>query len=482
MDVPKRSHALVIGGGIAGLCTARALSARFDQVTLIERDRLPEGPEHRAGVPQSHHVHALLLRGLLELERLFPGIEAELTAAGASRMDLGYEVAHCTEWGWARRARTGVAPLTLSRLLLESAVRRRVREDVSNLRWLEDTRVTGLLAERASGRVHVTGVTTSRGDARELRADLIVDASGRNSRCLDWLESHGVKRPDEDLVDSFSGYASRFYTLAPNPERWWRGMIIDTHAPSQRRWALLMPVENDRWVLTLGGVNHEYPPTEEGGFREHLNKVLSPVLGHEIDRATPLSGIHSSRPLFNRARRFDRWREEVAGFVALGDCAVTFNPYHGQGMSMATAAANTLADVCAQVPATDPYGLTRRFHTAQWAELKMAWDIATGIDMEWPGTQGKRPLGYDLTFGLTVAIVRASHEFPELKRLMGPVYQLVASPLSLLTPALMSRVAYAELRRRLGGRGMLAPGDDVSQVAPWTLREDARASRLDPVA
>jgi len=69
------TRALVIGGGIAGLCAARVLSRYFERVSVVERDLLPGGPEHRPGAPQSHHGHGLLVRGLLELNRLFPGFE-----------------------------------------------------------------------------------------------------------------------------------------------------------------------------------------------------------------------------------------------------------------------------------------------------------------------------------------------------------------------------------------------------------------------
>jgi 2-polyprenyl-6-methoxyphenol hydroxylase-like FAD-dependent oxidoreductase len=468
MEQSKRAHAVVIGGSLSGLCVARALADQFDRITVIERDQLPIGAEHRPGTPQSHHVHALLLRGLIELERLFPGIENELRAAGAARMDLGNDVAHCTEWGWARRAPTEVAPLTLSRLLLESTVRARVRSSVRNMTLLESTRVTGLLTERSAAGLLVTGVTTSRSEARELKADLVVDASGRNSKSLEWLAAAGVKRPEEELVDSFSGYASRFYELAPNPDRWWRGMVIDTQAPACPRWGLLMPIENDRVVLTLGGVNGDYPPSDEAGFHAHLNSLLSPAMAREIERAKPVSGIHAYRALYNRARHFESWSEEVGGFVALADSALVFNPYHGQGMTMAVLAANTLGHCCSTLAHADAYTFTRRFHEAQWKGAKTAWGVATGIDMEWAGTQGKRPLGYDLMFNLTLALVHASHEYPELKRLMGPVYQLVAEPHTLLRPGLISLVVYAELRRRLGGRQLLTPKLDFSAISPWT--------------
>jgi glycine/D-amino acid oxidase-like deaminating enzyme len=44
-------HALVIGGSIAGLLTARVLYEHFGRVTVVERDHFPEGPEFRKGVP-----------------------------------------------------------------------------------------------------------------------------------------------------------------------------------------------------------------------------------------------------------------------------------------------------------------------------------------------------------------------------------------------------------------------------------------------
>lgn len=450
MDPRYRSHAVVVGGSIAGLCAARALSHHFQHVTLIERDMLPTDAAHRTGVPQSQHVHALLLRGLLELETLFPGIEHELLAKGARRMDLGSEFAHYTDWGWAPRAPIMVEPLTMSRIGLESVIRSRLRHDLNNLSVLEDTRVTGLLTSREGVRVKVTGVTTDRGDAAELSADLVVDASGRNSKCLDWLSARGVARPETDVVDAFAGYASRFYELAPDDTRWWRGMLVDPKAPDHKRWALLMPVENGRHVLTLGGLNRDYPPADEAGFQAFLCSLRSPVLARVMASATPVSPIHTHRALYNRARHFERWSAEVSGFVALGDSAIAFNAYHGQGMSMAALAATTLGAVCASGTKLDPYALTRTFHQQQWQQLRNAWDMSTGMDLEWPETEGVRPAGYAFLFGLSVAVVRAAHDNPKLKRALGPVFQLVASPYSLLRPGIIATVALSALRRALG--------------------------------
>jgi flavin-dependent dehydrogenase len=463
MTFQQRAHAVVIGGGISGLCAARALSSHYDRVTLIERDQLPTSSEHRPGVPQSHHVHALLLRGLMELERLFPGIEAELKDAGATRVDLGTEVAHCTEWGWAPRAEgIGVAPLTMSRLLIEHVVRSRVRRELCNLTLLERTRVVDLVVQGPSSSpahegtargdsrgVHITGVRLDNGT--ELSADLVVDASGRNSKCPEWLGRAGVAPPAEEVIDAYAGYASRFYELAPNENRWWRGMVIDPKPPAMGRWGLLMPIEHGYHVLTLVGLGRDYPPTDEAEFITYLGSLLSPELAREIVRAKPVSDIRTHRALSNRARHFETWKSDVAGFISLGDSAIAFNASHGQGMSMAAVSANALSDLIASAPRVDPYAFTRRFQKLQWNKLQNAWQMATGADLMWPGTQGKRPWGYGWKTGLSIACARAAHDDASIKRMIGPVYQLIKEPTTLLfRPDFMTRVLIAEVRRRLG--------------------------------
>lgn len=87
LTIKSGMHALVIGGSMAGLLAARVLLNHFDRVTIVERDRLLEQPTLRQGVPQASHVHVLLTQGQRILEQLFPGLEAELTAAGAPTVD-----------------------------------------------------------------------------------------------------------------------------------------------------------------------------------------------------------------------------------------------------------------------------------------------------------------------------------------------------------------------------------------------------------
>jgi hypothetical protein len=107
-----------------------------------ERDKLTDAADHR-GVPQGRHFHALWSRGAQELERLFPGIYAELVAAGAAVCDDGDLSRMSIRVSGHELHRSGrfsdpaaVVMHLLSRPLLESQVRRRVSA-VDNVEFLD---------------------------------------------------------------------------------------------------------------------------------------------------------------------------------------------------------------------------------------------------------------------------------------------------------------------------------------------------------
>ena len=87
-----RSHAVVIGAGMAGLTAAQAISGHFGNVTIIERDVLPAEAAPRSGTPQAQHAHALLAGGLKALQTLFPGFENDLAEAGAVKIRTGKDI------------------------------------------------------------------------------------------------------------------------------------------------------------------------------------------------------------------------------------------------------------------------------------------------------------------------------------------------------------------------------------------------------
>lgn len=132
------------------------LADSFVSVTIIETDKLPDLPDVRKGVPQSVQPHVLFTRGYRILEELFPGIGAELSAAGALKIDWAREFNHFGHGGWSASAESpsDIVSFTCTRPLVEWAIRRRL-SDFKNVRFVEQYRVTGLLCNPS--KTHVTG-------------------------------------------------------------------------------------------------------------------------------------------------------------------------------------------------------------------------------------------------------------------------------------------------------------------------------------
>lgn len=449
----QREHAIVIGGSFAGLCAASALAPHYRRVTVIERDALPEDARLRAGAPQARHVHVLLVRGRRELERLFPGFERELLAAGAVELDFGMSFATLRVHGWQQRRPFDITGLFQSRALLESIVRRLARR-IPNLEVRDGVEVLGLVGDDARPSRIVRGVRVqgrSGGDAaEELPADLVVDTSGRGSKIADWLDALGLAAPEEVVVDSDSAYATRWYQ-APAPERlprawWWKGIWIDPELPDGRVAGVLSPVEDGRWIVTLGGIEGHYPPTDEDGFVAFLRTLRSPLIADAVALAEPLTPVYGHRAMANRFRHFERWRARLDGFVALGDAVCAFNPVYGQGMTVAAVSAVQLGDWVADARggALDP----RRYFKTQARFLSDVWTLATGADFRFPKTTGPRPPFAGVANGYLDLLILAAEEDDVVRAAMRDVIHLLDSPTAIFRPRVVGHVLRHALRRK----------------------------------
>ena|SRR6266446_3579407 len=85
-------HAVVIGGSLAGLMTARVLADHFDAVTVLERDYIDAQPTLHQSIPQGNHLHGLLLGGQQVMASLYPGFLEKLDTLGAVRCRAGTQI------------------------------------------------------------------------------------------------------------------------------------------------------------------------------------------------------------------------------------------------------------------------------------------------------------------------------------------------------------------------------------------------------
>jgi flavin-dependent dehydrogenase len=448
-------HALVVGGSMAGLLAARVLADSFDRVTVVERDGFPGGPEFRKGVPQSRHVHVLMTRGRRIVERLFPGLEESLLEAGAELIDSAEDFEFLTPAGFAPRFRSGIPFLQSSRELLEFAVRERVAS-IPGVRFLEETDVTGLLPATQGEAVAGAKVRYRRGsDAGKeeaIPADLVVDASGRNSDASRWLEELGYEPPEETVVDSHLGYASRLYERAEDGSRDWKALLVQAAPPEVTRGGVLYPIEGGRWIAGLSGVGGDYPPTDEEGFMAFARSLRTPMLYETIKDLQPVSPIHGYRATRNSRRHYEKLSRQPHNFLVTGDAACAFNPVYGQGMTTAAIAAETIEE--ALLERRDMAGLSGRFQRRLAKATAGAWLLATGQDYRVRGVEGPPPSAASrITRPYMARVMALSLKDREVQRTVLEVYHMLKPPTAMFAPAIAAKVLREALigSRKSGG-------------------------------
>src|SRR5712671_142965 len=147
-------RAVVVGGGIGGLSMAGALAQYFEQVEILERDRLTAFAASRPGTPQDRHPHGLLAGGLQALGEIFPGFERDLARAGAVRVRLAQDIRYeRPDVGVLPRRDFGLSLLCASRPLIELVLRRRA-EAIPNIALRPECRVTGIVPTRSDAAVY----------------------------------------------------------------------------------------------------------------------------------------------------------------------------------------------------------------------------------------------------------------------------------------------------------------------------------------
>lgn len=382
-------HAIVVGGGLAGILTAAALTDHAEAITVIERDVLPQAAEPRRGLPQARHAHLLYSGGARAIESILPGTEKKWLDAGAHRISLPTGLVSLSSEGWLRRWPEMQYLIACSRDLLDLVVREQVLAR-SAVTLRDGTEVTGL----AGNAQRVTGVTVrdcSQAAEALLEADFVVDAGGRGSSAPQWLSDLGVSTVRQVDVDSGLAYATRIFKAPSGAEGFpVVGVQPDPRQPVPGQSATIVPVEGGRWLVTLSGTRGGHPSKKPEEFEPFARQVRHPVVADLIRHAEPLTDVHVSHSTVNHRRLYEKLNQWPAGFIALGDSVATYNPIYGQGMSVAAQSAYALRDI---LRARDPHSPeTSRFLQRTISRIVQGpWDLATGQDILYPGATGPQP-------------------------------------------------------------------------------------------
>ena len=464
-------HAVVVGGSIGGMLTARVLADHFDRVTVVERDRLPDGGENRPGVPHARHLHFFFKRGLMVVEELFPGVTADLLEAGSHLLDQGRDFRILYRSGWSPRTELGLEFCTFTRPLLEATIRRHLLAN-PRVSLLEGVEVAGLVMSGDLSRVEGIRIrprhhAPDAAEERVLAAELVVDTSGRGSKAPEWLEAAGRARPEETVVDAFWGYATRIYEPVADFQKDWKNLLVMNRPPYQPRAGIIQPIEGNRWLVTIAGVMHDYPPTDEEGFLQFAKSLSSPELYQAIEHARPLSRIWGYRRTENRLRHYDQ-ADVPQGFAALGDSVCAFNPVYGVGMTLTGLEALELRECLRRGRGRLD---SRRFQKRVARLVAGPWALTTGEDLRWPATQGGT-----ITFKVKLMhwyieqVIQLIPRSEEVFRRFQEVNHMLKSPAALFHPKVLGPVL------RLAFGGQKRPMAQTPQTKPAPARDQRHAT------
>lgn len=426
-------RAVVIGASMAGLLAARALTDAFEEVTLIEQDQLPDEPSPRAGVPQGRHFNGLLEAARITLEDLFPGFGENLFSSGGLALDISREAEVYQEGGFLADSPSRIPMYTATRPLIEHVTRRRV-VSLDAVRLRSNCHFTDYLLDDTETAVSGVTVRSEPGEAEDIPAELVVDATGRTSRTPAWLEDHHFPSPTIDEVDIDVAYSS---TMIERPGDDRRFILAVPSAP-RTRGGVALPVEDNRWLVTMMGMHGDHPPTDPDEFEEFAASLPILELSRLLNDYEWLSEDIDHYPFpSNLRRRYEDLRRFPDNLVVIGDAVTSFNPIYGQGMSVAGLEAIQLHHSLAAGGLKD---LPRRYFDRIEDLVDIAWMMALGGDFGYSQTEGPKPRGTDVFNGYISRLIRTAHEDGDVADAFMRVLMMEKSPMSLTRPRIMWRV------------------------------------------
>ncbi|KAJ3807034.1 hypothetical protein F5876DRAFT_48895 [Lentinula aff. lateritia] len=438
--------AIICGGSIAGLLTARVCADFFKQVIIVEPEewltsedgmrRFCWEQEHkRTRVMQYTSLHgnqALLYTGL---QKLFPDLDEQCRYSGLGVFPgdrknnfAGTLIpAPVDSYG-------GNLPKTIysGRAGLETLLRRLVlgRGSYPNITQIAGT-VVGVLPHSNGDASHIGGVKIRRPDLtiEELDASLVVDCTGPNRAGIKWLSQSGYGTTNAN-TDSSSKVALQnakisfdqklqysTLTCRVTPETLAKLPIPPDQTPDTVTFTLLEDgVENGRRVLALiRGDGNEISlfagqSSDESVKYGSLDSMRSLAQDLRTYHKRPIPGwlyeaidiLEEAQPKiqFSHVRipptayvQYHRTVNLPSNFVALGDSVLSVDPIYGQGCTKALIGAAVLNKVLSnsiKAPVTNdkhlPTNFSEEFFKEHFDKTDAFWQLTHLLDYAIPCT------------------------------------------------------------------------------------------------
>jgi len=410
---------------MSGLLTAAALSPCFRRVIVLERGEFATEGKVRQHVPQGGHVHGLLCKGWQAMDRMLPGLKAEMDAAGATWVDFSQEF-KWYHFGHVKSSfeRPMVGPF-ISRPVLENLVYAQV-ELLGNIEMRSGVAVKSLTGDADC----VTGIEYEGGGF--ISADLVIDASGRASKTPRWLEQLGAKVPREETIPANVNYTTRRFSR-PEEMPDWKGLFVIPKPPETRAGAIF-PVEGGDWMVTVGARDKSAMPKTNDDFIEFAKTLHTPELAEWLEKAEPKTDIcHFSYP--KSQRRYYHESGTPEGFLVMGDAMCSFNPLFGQGITICAMEAELLG--CLLQSNSD---WQREFYEQANEMIDVAWEMVELEDLRYPDVRHLASWKVKLRQAITARLHYKTSVDPELNQCFKEIIHFLRPPKDMMSLKMLMRL------------------------------------------
>lgn len=325
MPIPAKTPVIVIGGGPAGTTAATLIAQQGIEVQLFERDHFPRFHIGESMIPESYWVFERL--------KMLPKLRA-------SHFIKKYSVQFVNEYGKIsepfyfehNRAHECSQTWQVRRSELDTMLLENAREQ--GVHAHEGVRILEVLFEgsRAVG----VRLKTEDGQTQEVRADVIVDASGQSSMIMDRLK---LREWDPELRKAAVWtYWKGAYRDTGDDE----GATIVLQTPGKKGWFWYIPLHDD--IVSVGVVANVDYLFQKGGTTDYetiYNAEVEryPAIQKRIAGATRAAQFYAQKEYSYHAKQ-----AAGDGWVLVGDAFGFLDPLYSSGVLLALKSGQLAAD------------------------------------------------------------------------------------------------------------------------------------------
>lgn len=459
---------LVLGAGLGGLSAALLLARDGHRVIVVERDGEPPpaDPEvawsdwDRHGVNQFRMPHYMLPRWRQLMQRELPDVLADLVSVGAASINP-LTFANPKHTGGWRDGDERFATVTARRPVLESALARAAENEPGvTIRRGTAIRAVCTGTPTRPDVPHVNGLVTDSGE--EIRADVVIDASGRRSTVPALLAAAGARPGAERREDCGFVYQTRHFRARSGGGT---PQVLAAFVQDYPSLTILtLPADNDTWAVAfvISARDRQLLALREPQAWDAALRTF-PLSAHWMD-GDPISGVDVIAGIEDRIRRYVVDASPTAtGLLPVADAWACTNPSLGRGSSIGLLHACALRDLFREDASDHPADLALRWdewtrtEVEPWYRLTLDYDRNRLAEVD-----ATRDGGVYRTdspaWATTKALANAARSHPDVLRGVLDISALLATPQEVL-----DRPGLAQLLDP-AAEGRQMPGPDRTQL------------------